>query len=174
MAGFDPAFGAFSPGNLLIEDCVCWSISQGLNFDFRITQEAYKLRWSNHRDPHKTFIIACSLRGVPIVLRTTANRMIGNVRQHLGPLLKRYLPSKQASRLDAIREILTFPAEDLTPNSGGHTLTRESVGEQIARDYCDENARDRGIVAEEHSARAPNETAPAARPYSAESIVKPS
>ena len=57
ITAFDPKLSAFSPGNLLIEDVATWCIARGLDFDFRLTHDPYKLRWSGVFREYEVFIL---------------------------------------------------------------------------------------------------------------------
>jgi len=43
----DPAYAAFSPGQVMLAACLRWCHAHGLGYDFRIGDEAYKRDWSN-------------------------------------------------------------------------------------------------------------------------------
>jgi CelD/BcsL family acetyltransferase involved in cellulose biosynthesis len=96
MPGFDPAYGAHSPGALLIEDCARWASRVGLDFDFRITRDPYKLRWADKDVRYATHIIACTPKAAPRVLQLEVNRMVRNVRMTLGPMVKRWRKPRKA------------------------------------------------------------------------------
>jgi CelD/BcsL family acetyltransferase involved in cellulose biosynthesis len=66
---FDPAWAEGSPGNVLTEHVVAWAFERGLDFDFRIGDEAYKERWTNRSVSVTTWHVATGLRGVPAVAR---------------------------------------------------------------------------------------------------------
>lgn len=66
---YDVAYEACSPGKLLIEGLVRTCIDRGVDLDFRLTREAYKLRWIDRDVVYTTFIVACSPVGLPYVLR---------------------------------------------------------------------------------------------------------
>jgi CelD/BcsL family acetyltransferase involved in cellulose biosynthesis len=88
MTGFDPELAEYSPGNLLIEDCVTWAIGQGMDFDFRITPAAYKARWADRGDRYDGFVLATSPKGAPVVLAEHARALTRGVRQAVGPRIK--------------------------------------------------------------------------------------
>ena len=98
MTGFDPAFRAYSPGNLLIEDLARWSLRQGLDFDFRITRDAYKMRWQGRDVAYETHIVACTPKGAPRVLRFEANRVVRKIRMALGPMIKRWRKPRKKNK----------------------------------------------------------------------------
>ena len=86
---FDQTFGRFSPGNLLIEDIVGWCIGRGLDFDFRLTSDAYKLRWADRAEPFWTVHMATTWRGVPLVTKILVRETLVKVRSRLGRWIRR-------------------------------------------------------------------------------------
>jgi CelD/BcsL family acetyltransferase involved in cellulose biosynthesis len=89
MIGFDPARRACSPGNLLNEDIVGWCIERGLDYDFRLTRDSYKLRWADRADPFESFLLATHPRGVPWVAAEHARTAVAAVKFHV----RRRLPA---------------------------------------------------------------------------------
>lgn len=69
VSALDPAYAPYSPGKLLIEDVVRWSIARRLDFDFRLTREPYKLRWADSDRLVTTYWVACTWRGAMAVRR---------------------------------------------------------------------------------------------------------
>ena len=69
MFVMNPQFSAYSPGFLLLENIARSAHGRGRNFDFRITPEAYKLRWADCKLDYRTFIIALTPAGYATVLR---------------------------------------------------------------------------------------------------------
>jgi CelD/BcsL family acetyltransferase involved in cellulose biosynthesis len=63
IIAFDPSFSAYSPGNLLAEDCVRYASQLGLDFDLRMGPSAYKTRWADQTEAVSSFQIVCSARG---------------------------------------------------------------------------------------------------------------
>jgi len=84
VTAFDPEFSSVSPGKLLIEDCVRWASAHGLNFDFRVSHEAYKLRWIDRFEERLTVILANRLRGAPRPLTLSLRRWIRRLRERPG------------------------------------------------------------------------------------------
>lgn len=76
MTGFDPEYAAYSPGNLLIEDLARMAASEGRDFDFRVTQDAYKMRWADTFAERETIIIAATARGAIRPVRLTLERAV--------------------------------------------------------------------------------------------------
>jgi CelD/BcsL family acetyltransferase involved in cellulose biosynthesis len=63
----DPAWAHFSPGTLLMQDCIAWAHAHGLAFDFRIGDERYKASWANRRCDVTSFHVALTARGMVAV-----------------------------------------------------------------------------------------------------------
>jgi CelD/BcsL family acetyltransferase involved in cellulose biosynthesis len=57
---YDPAFSAYSPGQLLLADSMKWCQAQCLTYDFRIGAEAYKYAWANGDCPATTYHVAAT------------------------------------------------------------------------------------------------------------------
>ena len=55
---YDPQFEDYSPGVLILVDCLRWCFAKGLTYDFRIGDEAYKLNWANEALQKTTHEIA--------------------------------------------------------------------------------------------------------------------
>ena len=60
---FDPNYGRFSPGMLLIEDVVRWGFAHGLSFDMRPLWLEYKERWANGTTAVISYRVPLSLKG---------------------------------------------------------------------------------------------------------------
>ncbi len=80
ITAFDPDYSAYSPGNLLLEECVKWCIDRKLDFDFRLSSESYKLRWSDRYDVYHTIKIASSMRGRLEIIRMEAETRLRALR----------------------------------------------------------------------------------------------
>lgn len=63
VTAYDPVYAQHSPGHVLTGLCVARAIEQGCDFDFRITHDAYKMRWIDDFAPSFTLTFANSLRG---------------------------------------------------------------------------------------------------------------
>jgi CelD/BcsL family acetyltransferase involved in cellulose biosynthesis len=72
MDVYDPALGAVAPGRLLTEYCLEWAVVRGLDFDFRLGEEAYKRDWAPHSCAVVSWYIATGWRGLPVVARRRA------------------------------------------------------------------------------------------------------
>ncbi len=91
---YDPAFSNWSPGGLMIQDCVVMAISDGVDFDFRITQQSYKQRWIDRSDRYDSFMIACSPRGAAKIAAETVAAAIHAQRVRWAPRVKALLGRK--------------------------------------------------------------------------------
>jgi CelD/BcsL family acetyltransferase involved in cellulose biosynthesis len=54
---FNNDFALYSPGKLLIEQCVRWALLNRRNFDFRILHGDYKARWSDTQAAYNTYTL---------------------------------------------------------------------------------------------------------------------
>lgn len=88
---YDPEFGAYGPGTLIIQDCIAIAIGRRLDFDFRITQDAYKQRWVDRYDVYQSFIIAGSPRGAVAVAVDIVQDVVHRFRMVVGPRAKAWL-----------------------------------------------------------------------------------
>jgi CelD/BcsL family acetyltransferase involved in cellulose biosynthesis len=91
IAAFDPRFSRMSPGNLLIAEWTALAVSRQVDLDFRITQEAYKLRWSDRFDRFDSYVIACTPKGTAAVSRLILSKMIRGLMVKWSPRIKRWL-----------------------------------------------------------------------------------
>lgn len=103
VTAFDPAYAAFSPGSLWLEDCVRWCIPRRLDFDFRMIHFPYKLRWADRLDRYEGYSVACTPVGLLEIgrmrlapLRRLASPWVRPVRAWLGSLRRR-TPSAEAA-----------------------------------------------------------------------------
>jgi CelD/BcsL family acetyltransferase involved in cellulose biosynthesis len=97
MTAFDPELRKFAPGHLMVEECVRLAHQDGAVFDFRLTQDSYKLRWANRFDVYQTHILACTPRGAPRVVRLEANRVVRRLRIWASGVRKRLRQSRGGS-----------------------------------------------------------------------------
>jgi CelD/BcsL family acetyltransferase involved in cellulose biosynthesis len=96
VSAFDPEYSYYSPGNQLIQDYATLALQSGRDFDFRITHEAYKLRWIDRYDRFDSFYLACTPLG-EVALRFEQTRLrIRAFRARWGPIIKGKLGLKQA------------------------------------------------------------------------------
>jgi CelD/BcsL family acetyltransferase involved in cellulose biosynthesis len=88
----------YSPGNLLLEDLVKVCLETRSVLDFRITGEAYKIRWATGAKRFDSYIIATSWRG--------ALPVINHIRSRAEVRMKIAIKAK----LTALRQKLRKPA----------------------------------------------------------------
>lgn len=91
IAAFDPQFSRMSPGNLLIAEWTALAVSRKVDLDFRITQEAYKLRWSDRFDRFDSYVIACTPKGAASVTKEILIKAVRRLMVRWAPQLKRVL-----------------------------------------------------------------------------------
>ena len=87
----NPEYGAYSPGSLLTQDCLDLAIQRGVDFDFRITGDAYKMRWIDGYDHYEGFWIACTAKGYVALVIDKIRIGIRAFRAANGPKLKAML-----------------------------------------------------------------------------------
>ena len=87
---YDPAFARLSPGHVLTGELVAEAIAAGVDFDFRITHDSYKMRWIDDFDARVTLTIATTRRAWPVIarlhlksLRRAAGHVVRSARQRL-------------------------------------------------------------------------------------------
>jgi CelD/BcsL family acetyltransferase involved in cellulose biosynthesis len=54
----NPAYAAYSPGGLITQECLTLAIQLGRDLDFRLSREAYKLRWADASNRYESFFMA--------------------------------------------------------------------------------------------------------------------
>lgn len=59
----NPKYAPYSPGSILTQECLTMAIERGAAFDFRITRDAYKMRWVDGSDRYESFFLPCTRRG---------------------------------------------------------------------------------------------------------------
>jgi CelD/BcsL family acetyltransferase involved in cellulose biosynthesis len=67
IATFDPAYGKYGPGQLLLEDILKWAFERRLDCDFRFGNEPYKQSWAPSTSEALTYQFVNSLRGAAFV-----------------------------------------------------------------------------------------------------------
>lgn len=79
---YDPEYMQHSPGKLLQAESVKEAIDAGVDFDMRITQEAYKLRWSDDYEHRVTLFVVHKVRSWPRL----SGRYVSDFRRNAGKL----------------------------------------------------------------------------------------
>ncbi len=59
----EPDYAAFSPGQVILAACLRWCHDQGLGYDFRIGEEAYKRDWANGMTMVTSYAVATTKHG---------------------------------------------------------------------------------------------------------------
>lgn len=79
---FDPEFGRFSPGMLIIEEVARWCFERDLDFDMRILHMEYKERWANATTARVKYRVPLTVKGatalLPEYLAFSARSMLRN------------------------------------------------------------------------------------------------
>lgn len=88
MMASDPEFAKFGPGSLLTQESLKLALERGVDFDFRISNEAYKKRWIDDYDHYETITIASNSRGVAALRIRDIRQRIQKVRAKVGPIIK--------------------------------------------------------------------------------------
>ncbi|TNM64858.1 GNAT family N-acetyltransferase [Aliirhizobium smilacinae] len=77
---FEPEYGRFSPGMLIIEDVARWCFERGLDFDMRILHMDYKERWANAATSRIKYRVPMTWKGagalLPDYLRFSLRHML--------------------------------------------------------------------------------------------------
>ncbi|HEX7885995.1 MAG TPA: GNAT family N-acetyltransferase [Phenylobacterium sp.] len=63
IATYDQRFARYGPGQLLRKELLHWAFARGLDFDWRLGDDAYKLEWASHRAVARTYVLPRNLRG---------------------------------------------------------------------------------------------------------------
>ncbi|WP_353228029.1 GNAT family N-acetyltransferase [Novosphingobium sp.] len=58
IAAQDPDFASYSTGAIAMMECLKWCMARGLEYDFRIGEEPYKLDWATDDRPATTYRLA--------------------------------------------------------------------------------------------------------------------
>lgn len=73
---FDPEYGRFSPGMLIIEDVARWCFERGLDFDMRILHMDYKERWANAFTTRIKYRVPMTWKGACVLLPEYISRSV--------------------------------------------------------------------------------------------------
>jgi CelD/BcsL family acetyltransferase involved in cellulose biosynthesis len=97
IGAFDEQWGRYSPGELLMQQCLCWAFENGLDFDFRIGSEPYKLNWARRDTITSDWQVALSARGFAAVTVRKLRRQAQRLRMQLG--LGRFIRAFRRAKL---------------------------------------------------------------------------
>lgn len=89
LSGYDPAWARFSPGAIILAECIGWAHANGRQFDFRLGNEDYKSIWANSQSSVTTFHVALTAIGLVPVAREALRLALGSVRRLLKPWRRR-------------------------------------------------------------------------------------
>ena len=89
LTGYDPAWARFSPGGLILADCIGRAHARGLRFDVRVGDESYKSIWANRQSSVTTFRVALTAIGLAPVAWQAARLSPGFIRRQLRPWWQR-------------------------------------------------------------------------------------
>ena len=101
LTAYDPAWHAYSPGNLLTEELARWCSARQLDFDLRFPASPYKLEWADRLREVHTIVIATTFRGA---IMAELKRLRGGVllaRRFARATLRRFAPSARAERANS-------------------------------------------------------------------------
>ncbi len=101
IAAYDPAWSQYSPSRLLLEDRLEKACEAGLQYDFRVGDEAYKDQWSNRSADLVNAYRALTLWGRIYVMGVRAEKLVRRMRTKLNlqSRLARYFPKEKLRRL---------------------------------------------------------------------------
>jgi CelD/BcsL family acetyltransferase involved in cellulose biosynthesis len=85
IAAFDRAYSKYGPGQLILEDILKWAFKQGLEFDFRIGNDAYKKYWTNRESKAITYRFINSSWGAAFSLASRCRSELQSLRRNLLP-----------------------------------------------------------------------------------------
>lgn len=105
---YDPAYAAYSPGQIILADCLKWCHERGLEYDFRIGEEAYKQGWANGQVVATSYRIANTRRGAMLLgyatMCTQLRCVKDQLREQIPPHLRRSLKNSiKTSWADIVR-----------------------------------------------------------------------
>lgn len=98
IASFDPQYGRFAPGTMLMEEVVRWGVEHGLDFDMRPVHMDYKVQWANTTIRQTKLRIALTLKGAVVLFPAY---LLNSLRRFLRATLS-------LEQRDVIRRILAW------------------------------------------------------------------
>jgi CelD/BcsL family acetyltransferase involved in cellulose biosynthesis len=91
VSAADSDYNYYSPGNQFVLEYAKIAIGMGLDYDFRITSDPYKLRWTDRFDRYDSFWIACTPRGLISNTRQWVRAELQKIRVRLAPQVRKLL-----------------------------------------------------------------------------------
>jgi len=96
IGAFDGRWARYSPGQILMMECIRWSFERGLDYDFRIGDEPYKSTWARRDTPTFDCKVGLSHRGTAALWLMRFYRKVQRRLRALAGRLR--LPSLRATR----------------------------------------------------------------------------
>ncbi len=97
IATYDERYSRFSVGNIINEECLRWALERGLDYDFRLGDQSFKLVWARRRRDIASFQVLTGACGWPLFLFLHAKAAVKRARFKLG--LGRFVPARLRARL---------------------------------------------------------------------------
>lgn len=92
IATYDERYGRFSVGNIVNEECLRWALERGLDYDFRLGDQPFKLVWARRQRDIVSFRVLTGARGWPLFAFWRAELAVKRARFKLG--LGRFVPAR--------------------------------------------------------------------------------
>ncbi|MGD9886100.1 MAG: GNAT family N-acetyltransferase, partial [Reyranella sp.] len=84
IATYDDRCSRFSVGNIVNEECLRWALERGLDFDFRLGDQSFKLVWAKRQRDIVSVQVLTGVRGWPLFAFLHARAAAERVRFKLG------------------------------------------------------------------------------------------
>lgn len=91
IATYDDRYSRFSVGNIVNEECLRWALERGLDYDFRLGDQSFKLVWAKRQRDIVSLHVLTGVRGWPLFAFWHARAAIKRARFKLG--LGRFIPA---------------------------------------------------------------------------------
>ncbi|RTL73191.1 MAG: GNAT family N-acetyltransferase [Hyphomicrobiales bacterium] len=101
---YDEAWSAFSPGQIILADCLAYCCAQGLIYDFRIGEESYKKPWATDFTPASRISLATGPRGAVMLAAMCG----ADVVDRLICLLRQSIPKAWKRRFQRVADYASF------------------------------------------------------------------
>ncbi len=95
---YDRAWSTYSPGQIILADCLAWCQANGLYYDFRIGDEAYKRDWSTGVCMATTLTLATNALGALLIQAGTLAERAQALRAHV----QAWVPAALHARVKAL------------------------------------------------------------------------
>jgi CelD/BcsL family acetyltransferase involved in cellulose biosynthesis len=84
IATYDDRYSRFSVGNIVNDECLRWALERGLDFDFRLGDQSFKLVWAKRQRDIASFQVLTGARGWPLFAFLHARAAVERARFKLG------------------------------------------------------------------------------------------